>query len=828
MNVKEASDLLPFDDVNDQYCVSCYGDVVFAMEVEMREVYTMAAGKEGEIGEVELFYHEWKKTLSMLPEGTVVQKINRFYTLPHERNISNGNRTKRWNEDMFIKREVMFDKTYIVVSFQFKKSLSKKRSGSLLSRIEKFEGIQFIQDYLQQFEAFSESLKSSCKSLRVLSGWETLELFCETWNQGDQGEYLNDIEVKDKGLTVGGKNVSVLTSRKLPMSLNAFTSQNRKIVESEKLGLNNTNYREDNSLPTSFLFPIGMGLPVDHILVETIKIESRDEIETNLDKEHQRLNFLVGLKSADAIRKRRIIDDVKLDKTEYDYKYASWGVTVLLSHESEEDLVRLSNLVVDVAQKQLGIVMAIENYGSWKQFYSALPGCGRLSETLRLGFIEVFAYMTHVESFKKGNSRGMVIVDLFGRPYLFDDWDEKNRYCEARNAVVFAPTGQGKSFFINHKLDQAYWNGDFIFLIDVGGSYKRITTLNNGVYIDSKELNSLKFNPFLDCYRQDGMFYPELDETGKKDAIYLDYMASLISSCWYGASGEEVSKETYGAIAITVKGYFKYANEQKIEAVNFDSYYQYVLNDYKNNEGAYRKFIDIDSFEMLLRPFSSEGEYSFLLNAEETVDINNRWITFDLVGITNNKRLTSPVLLIVMQMFQRIMNKWYGTNARMFIEEAVDFLQGGFFADYIGGLYRKIRKMGGQVCIVTQSIEFLDKLDPLVKSSILGNTEIKILLNHAKVSHLFEKMQKELSLSNSEMELLKNQTVKGDSKYRLGFMKFGSMPGFLFRHEVSPETFALYQTNAKDIKRIDELIESVGNIEGAVKSFVESNNENYA
>lgn len=823
MNVKEASDLIPFDDVNDNYCVSCYGDVVFAMEVEMKEVYTMAAGKNGEVGDIELFYHEWKKTLSMLPEGTVLQKISKFYSLPHERNMSEGNKTKRWNEDMFIKRDVMFEKTYIVLSYQFKKSQAKKKSGSLLSRVEKFEGLQYIADYKQQFEAFSESLKTSCNYVKVLSGWETLDLFCDIWNGGKGNEYLQDIEVKDKGLVVGSENVNILTSRKLPMGLNAFTSQNRKITESEKLQMNQTNYREDNSLPTSFLFPLGMGLPVDHILVETIRIEGRDEIESNLEKEHQRLNFLVGLKSADAIRKRRIIEDVKLDKAEFDYKYASWGVSVILKHRDEAELSRLSNLVVDVAQKQLGMVMALENYGSWKQFYASLPGCGRLSETLRLGYIEVFAYMTHIESFKKGNSRGMVLVDLFGRPYIFDDWDEKNKYCEARNGVVFAPTGQGKSFLINHVLDQAYWNGDFIFLIDVGGSYRRITSLNNGVYIDSKEIQRLQFNPFLDCFKKDGVYYPELDESGNKDAIYLDFMSSLICSCWFGASGEEVSKETYGAISITVRGYFKYVNENKIENVNFDSYYHYVLEDYKKNEGAYRKFIDIDSFEMLLKPFSFEGEYSFLLNAEESVDINNRWITFDLVGILNNQRLTSPVLLIIMQMFQRIMNKWYGTNARMFIEEAVDFLQGGFFADYIGGLYRKIRKMGGQVFIVTQSIEFLDKLDPLVKASILGNTEIKMLLNHAKVSHLFEKMQKELSLSNSEMELLKNQTVKGDSKYRLGFMKFGSMPGFLFRHEVSPETFSLYQTNAKDIQKIDDLIKSCGSIEGAVKSFVESN-----
>lgn len=831
MKAKEAGDLIPFDDVNEKYCISSFGDVVFAVEIKMKEVYTMASSKDpDQVEKVDLVYHDWKKTLSMLPEGTIVQKISRFYTLPHQKNMSDGCKTKRWNENMFEKRDVMFEKTYIVVSYQYKNQKGPKSKSTLLSRVERFEGIQYIEQYIQYFEAFVGSLKTSCDSVSELTGWETLDLFCEIWNQGSRGEFLEDVDIKRHGIAVGSKNVSVLTSRKLPMSFNGFTAQNRKIVESEKLGMNRTNYREDVSLPTSYLFPLGMGLPVDHTLVETIKIENREEVETRLDSEYKRLNFLVGLKSRDAVRKRETIDDVKDYKSTHEYRYASWGVTVLLTDSDEEKLSRLTNLVVDIGQKQLGMVLAAENYGSWNQFYAALPGCARLNKTLRLGFIEVYAYMTHLETFKSGNSKGIILVDLFGRPFVFDFWDELNKYCQSRNGVLFAPTGGGKSFLINHILDQCYWNGDLIFLIDVGGSYRRITALNNGVYIDSKNIENLQFNPFKDCFYQDGQYYPELDESGKKDALYLDFMASLICSCWYGTSGEDISKETYGGVRITINGYFKYVNEllkvgQSDVDVNFDSYYNYVIADYKESDGSYRKFIDIDSFIMLLRPYSTEGEYGFLLNAKESINIDNRWIAFDLFGILTSPRLTSPVLLIVMQMFQKIMDKWYGTNARMFIDEAVDFLQGGFFADYIGGLYRKIRKMGGQIFIITQSIDFLDKLDPLLRSSILGNSEIKLLLNHAKASASFEKLQKDLSLSNSEMELLRNQTAKEGSNYKIGFLKFGDMPGFLFRHEVSPETFSLYQTNAKDIQLIDDLIKSTGSIEGAVVSFVESKNE---
>lgn len=820
MKEKEASDLLPFDDVNEKYCVSAFGDIVFGVKIETKEVYTLGSSSDSEkIESVDLLYHDWKKTLSMLPEGTIVQKIVQLRTLPHTRNDSNGCVTKRWNEDMFIKREVMFEDTYLIVSYQYSKKNTKQGSKSIFSRIGSFEGLQFADHYVQQFESFVESLKTSCNSVNVLSGWNILELFCDTWNGGQFGEFLQDVNNDQKYFKVGGNFRSVLTSRKLPSSFVAFTEMNRKIVESDRLGINNTNYREDVSLATSFLFPIGMGLPVDHTLIETIRIEDKDEVEMNLGKEHQRLNFLVGLKSADAIKKRQVIDEVKQYRVDNEYKYASWGVTVILQDESEETLKKLSNLVSDIAQKQLGIVMAVENYGAWKNFYAALPGCGRLNQTLRLGFLEVYSYMTHIESFKKGNSNGIVLVDLFGRPFVFDFWDEKNKYCEARNGMVFAPTGQGKSFLINHILDQCYWNGDVIFLIDVGASYSRITELNNGEYIDSKKLDNLKFNPFMTCYRQDGVYYPELNSNGEKDAEWLNEIATLILYSW--KSPNLVAMEHLNTIKGRIVDYFKYVNDNKIKEVNFDGFYHYVLS-LRGEDKPWSSYLDFNSFEISMKCFTLDGEYGFLFNAERIVDINNRWITFDLQGILTNKTLATPVLMIVMSMFTRTIKKWKGTNCRIFIDEAIDFLVEGMFADYIGQLYRKIRKEGGQVMIITQSVDFLDVMEDMQRSSIMSNSSVKILLNHSKVPHLYDKIQKYLGLSNSEMNLVRNMSQKGDSTYRIGFIKFGSMPGFLFRHEVSPETFSLYQTNAKDIEKINRLIEVAG-IEGAAKSFVELN-----
>ncbi|MFT6441355.1 MAG: type IV secretory pathway VirB4 component, partial [Salibacteraceae bacterium] len=667
--------------------------------------------------------------------------------------------------------------------------------------------------------SFKSSLEDCCQEVEQLSGDDLLNLFSKCWNLGEETGILNDIEVEEGHFMNGNKFCSVLRSRKLPKHFDGFTSTNRGLTPSGKVNANNTDYRKDSSLPVSFLFPLGIGLPFEHMLIETYKIEETEKIEDKLKREKGKLNVFINLlKMKEASNKADTIQDVVDSRVDEGYHYCSWGVTVILKAGSKADLDVLNSHVLDVARKQLDMVMAVDNFGVWKGFYSSLPGCGHLNEVLRLGFLEVFAYKTHIESFKRGNANGIVLVDSFGRPYLFDFWDERNQYCEARNGLLFAPTGGGKTFLVAHILDQCFWNNDVIFLVDVGGSYKKVTEVNNGVYVDSSSIENLKFNPFLDCYVENGQYNPSKDERGIADAMYLDFMATLICATWKGEG--YTGPEEYSAIRKAIELYFDYVNENSIEAC-YDTFHTYLLEEFTNDEEKFAKFIPLGKYAVIMDSFTKKGEYGYLLNSKNTLDINNRWVTFDLVGVINKPKIKTPVTLLVMQLFERIRTRWYGHNVRMFIEEAVDFLQGGLFSSYIAGLYRKIRKYGGQVFIITQSIEFLDSLDDLSKDSILGNSEIKILLDHSKTGASKEKLQRILKLSDSETELLDHQTPLGGSNYKLPFIKFGSRPGFLARHEVSEKTFMVYQTNAKMMKRVNEIIERSGSLEGGIQSFIE-------
>jgi len=822
MKTAEATDFVPFDWLEGNYGITSYGDVVFGIEVRMCDVYTMnesvtevGLDSDAKSSEVNVIYHSWKLALSSLEDGVIVQKYNFFYSLPYEAFQDNGCLTRKWNDDKFKQRDVMFDKVYITVSFPLEKRSKNQKRKPLYNRVNEYKSFSNIPEKESMFRNFvsSVSQKGFMEDVRVLESQELLDLMYKVWNVDVHAEpLLNDIEKKDSGLIVGNKSVRILTSRKLAKNINGFTSANRTLTDSSKIE-SKTNYVNEVKLPTSYLFPIGMGMPFDHILVETIRRRNNDESESELTKEWKGLNFLVGLKIRDAINKRSNIDLYKDIRSKNDFKCADWSLTVIIADTDLELLEKKTNLVKDVSSKQLGILMAVENFNSWKQFYSCMPGCGNLSTNLRLGFVETFAYMTHLESFMRGNRDGVVFSDLFGRPFLQQLW--MNDKVPSANAVVFGPTGQGKSVLINQMMDQFYWSNHFIFLIDVGGSYRRVTQLNKGVYIDSNDVTTLRFNPFLDCYCEDGKYYPELDYRGLADPLYVEYLCGLIMECWGLA---EFKPELITVIGIWIRGFFRHYNENGGE-LNFDAFCGFVMSGAVPDN--FKKYVDLDSFELQMKPFMKDGQLGFLLNAEQTYSVDNRWVAFDLAGVLKNKRLVSPVMLIIMQMFQRKIIEKFGERVCLWFDEAVDFLQGKSISGYIGESYRKIRKEGGQIGIITQSLDYLDHLDPLVKSSILTNSSIKIILDHGADEKMIKKYQEELKFSDSEAELMRHQTPVDGKLYRIPLIKFGGQKAFLCRIEISSETYALYQTTATEIKLIDELIRRCGSVEGAVKTFVE-------
>lgn len=119
---------------------------------------------------------------------------------------------------------------------------------------------------------------------------------------------------------------------------------------------------------------------------------------------------------------------------------------------------------------------------------------------LYVASLEMFATFLNTTGEYRNDTHGTRFNSrLNNTPVVIDLWDENKKYVQARNFFILASTGGGKSFLANHILTHAYEDNVKSVVIDLGGSYKKLTTLfpqSETAYITYKEGEGLGINPF--------------------------------------------------------------------------------------------------------------------------------------------------------------------------------------------------------------------------------------------------------------------------------------------------------------------------------------------
>lgn len=103
------------------------------------------------------------------------------------------------------------------------------------------------------------------------------------------------------------------------------------------------------------------------------------------------------------------------------------------------------------------------------------------------------------------------------------------------------------------------------------------------------------------------------------------------------------------------------------------------------------------------------------------------------------------------------------------IEEAWKAIASENMVDYIKYLYKTVRKYFGEAIVVTQEVDDIIS-SPVVKESIINNSDCKILLDQRKYMTKFDGIQSMLGLSEKEKSQILSirTTILTDSTKRCG------------------------------------------------------------
>ena len=566
-----------------------------------------------------------------------------------------------------------------------------------------------------------------------------------------------------------------------------------------------------------FASVLGQLLPCNHIYNQYIFIEDIQATMKKMEAKRLRLQSLANYSRENLIAKEATNEFLNEAIAEQRMPVRA-HFNVLAWTDKPEELKDLKNMVSS-ALAQMEATPRQETTGAPQIFWAGIPGnAGDFpqNDTFDTFLEQAVCFFNMETNYKDSVSPfGIRLVDrLSGHPVHVDISDEpmQKGVISNRNKAVFGGSGSGKSVFMNHLMRSYYEQGSHIVIVDVGGSYKGLCDLVGGYYFTYSESDPIRFNPF---------FISEGDslDTEKKESI-----KTLLLALWK-KDDEQFRRSEYVALSNALTLYYDHLQKHPDLFPGFNSFYDFlqeVYLDILRTDKVKEKDFDVDNFLYVLRPYYRGGEFDYLLNASENLDVlQQRFIVFELDNVKDHPILFPVVTLIIMELFIGKMRKLKGIRKVITIEEAWKAIAKAGMAEFLKYLYKTVRKFFGEAIVVTQEVDDIIS-SPIIKDAILNNADCRILLDMRKFQNKFEPLQATLGMTDKGKMMVLSLNKANDPKrrYREVFIDLAGMQMKVYGYEPSPYEYYAYTTEEKEKVKVQEYARKYGSIRKGIEVLV--------
>jgi conjugation system TraG family ATPase len=815
---KWLNDIWPLMGVEHDCILSKQGDITIAFRVELPELFTLSDR------DYEAFHQAWIKAVKVLPRHCVFHKQDWYIDTTYKANIEGSEKSflSRASERFFHERPFLRHDCFL---FLTRKPAGRKTATSLVSNLLRRSIVpqQTLQnDFLQDFVDSAGQLKqiledSGFVQLERLTAKELasaarhpgiIEKYCFLL-EDEKEVAIKELSFND-GIRVGHNHAELYTlsdASDLPTFCGSRINYDKYSTDKTKFSV-------------GFASPLGQTLSCNHIYNQFLFIGDPARTIQKLEAKKLRLQSLSAYSRENAIG-RDAVNEFLNEAIGQGRVPIKAHFNVLVWTDKRQGLKDLRNLVSS-ALAQMDAVPKHEVDGAPQIHWAGLPGNEAdfpVNDTFDT-FIEQACCFLNLETAYRSSPSpiGIRLGDrLTGRPLHVDLSDEpmQRGICTNRNKFILGPSGSGKSFFTNHMVRSYYEQGTHVVLVDVGHSYKGLSDLVNGYYFTYDEKNPIRFNPF---YIGEG----DVLDTEKKESI-----KTLLLALWKKDT-DNFNRSEYVALSNALQLYYEYLRRHDSIFPSFNSFYEFLQTQFVEvlkKDGVKEKDFDVSNFLYVLRPYYKGGEFDYLLNARENLDLlGQRFIVFELDNIKDHPILFPVVTIIIMEVFISKMRKLKGIRKMILIEEAWKAIAREGMAEYIKYLFKTVRKFFGEAIVVTQEVEDIIS-SPIVKQAIINNSDCKILLDQSKYQNKFDGIQELLGLTEKEKALVLSINKANDStkKYKEVFISLGGTLSKVYRTEVSPEEYLAYTTEEREKVELANWVEKLGgNREKGIAAYAAS------
>lgn len=386
-----------------------------------------------------------------------------------------------------------------------------------------------------------------------------------------------------------------------------------------------------------------------------------------------------------------------------------------------------------------------ESVGAWKVQRNTLPGAVLSLDRARKMKTNNLADFLPVYGPREGDLIPAVLFrNRMGGLVKFNPFDPN---LPNYNALVTGSSGAGKSFLNNCILLQELQQNLRVFIIDIGGSYKKLTETLGGQYIEMNLSNGYKINPF--------------DVPNPKAEPSTQKLKSLLASIECMVSDDDGVK-------------LPKIERVLLEKALLDLYEKFRLRSKVPTLSALRDFLaasnepSLKRIATMLYSWTGDRPYGKLLDGEGSLRTDARICTFDLKGLSSYPDLQSVMTLMLTEFILTQVDLDRTSNKRIILDEAWELLKSPAAASFMEYCARTLRKTGSGITFITQGLEEI--VASPIGAAILNNTATKFVMLQRGDSKV---LANTLKLNPQELALI-HSLEQRKGKFSEGFMIEGN------------------------------------------------------
>ena len=313
------------------------------------------------------------------------------------------------------------------------------------------------------------------------------------------------------------------------------------------------------------------------------------------------------------------------------------------------------------------------------------------------------------------------------------------------SSLVTGSSGAGKSFLNNCILVQQLVRDLRVFIIDIGGSYKKLTECLDGQYLEMNLNNEYCLNPFS---------IPDIND-GPSDHK-LKALLAVVESMVVEDDDSKLPKLERVLLEKAISEL--YQAKREVNAVP-------TLSDLREKLSASEE-PSMQKIAKLLYMWTGRTPYGRLLDGTGSLRTDTKICTFDLKGLSSHPDLQRVMILIITDFILTQIESDRSTKNRILLDEAWALMKQHAAASFMELAVRTLRKMGGGsgIIFITQGVEEI--VSSPIGPAILNNTATKFVMLQRGDSDV---LRDALKLNKQELDLIYSLEQK-KGEYSEAFM----------------------------------------------------------